>query len=487
MIISIINKFQKLKIKIAVICCFTVFLFSCSHKITSQQSQKETSTEQNSPIQMWLTEGDKSALFAQQKDLQFSNQQNQFPSIEVDTTNKFQQIDGFGFCLTDGSAYLINQMGEADKSKLLNELFSTDGNSIGISYIRISIGASDLSQKVYSYDDLPEGQTDTYLSKFTIAENEKDLVPVLKMILKIDPSIKILGSPWSAPVWMKDNDSSKGGSLQPKYYGVYANYFVKYIQAMKAEGITIDAITPQNEPLNPKNNPSMYMSAEEERDFIKNSLGPAFAKASVSTRIICYDHNADVPQYPMTILQDPAARQYVDGSAFHLYAGKIEALSQVHDAFPEKRIYFTEQYTGSGSTFAGDLSWAIKNLIVGASRNWSKNVLEWNLASDPNLEPHTDGGCNTCLGAVTIDKNQVTRNQSYYIIAHASKFVRPGSYRIQSSEITNLPNVAFVTSARQKVLIVLNTANQQQSFNIKFKGKSATTSLTPGAVATYMW
>jgi glucosylceramidase len=346
-------------------------------------------------IQFWLTEGNKSALFTRQKDVQFNNVTNQLPSIKVDSTQKFQSIDGFGFCLTDGSAYLINQMGNADKSKILNELFSTDDNSIGISYLRVSIGASDLSSHVYSYDDLPNGETDVDLSKFSIDENKKDLIPVLKMILEINPQIKILGSPWSAPIWMKDNNSTKGGSLQEKYYDVYANYFVKYIQAMKAEGINIDAITPQNEPLNPKNNPSMYMSAEEERDFIKNSLGPAFAKADISTKIICYDHNADEPQYPLTILQDAEARKYVDGSAFHLYAGNIDALSQVHDAFPEKNIYFTEQYTGSGSSFEGDLSWAINNLIIGATKNWSRNVLEWNLASDPDLGPHTDGGCTT--------------------------------------------------------------------------------------------
>ncbi len=478
-----------MKIKIATICCFTALLFSCTHKVTLHQTQKNQAfADANQEIQMWLTEPDKSALFAQQKNtLQFTDKENQLPSIEVDATQKYQQIDGFGFCLTDGSAYLINQMADADKSKLLNELFSTDGNSIGISYIRISIGASDLSQQVYTYDDLPNGETDIDLSKFSIAENKKDLIPVLKMILKINPSIKILGSPWSAPVWMKDNGSSKGGSLQKKYYNVYANYFVKYIQAMKAAGININAITPQNEPLNPKNNPSMYMSAEEESDFIKNSLGPAFAKAGVSTKIICYDHNADEPQYPLTILKDPAARQYVDGSAFHLYGGNISALTEVHNAFPNKNIYFTEQYTGSKSSFAGDLSWAIQNLIIGASRNWSKNVLEWNLASDPNLEPHTDGGCNTCLGAVTIDGNQVKRNQSYYIIAHASKLVRPGSYRIQSSEINNLPNVAFVTPAGEIVLIVLNTSNQPQSFNINFEGKKAANTLNAGAVATYTW
>jgi glucosylceramidase len=473
-----------LKIKIAVICLFAVSLFSCSHKVTPHKSNVNHTS---AAIQTWLTEGNKSALFAQQKSLQFTDQENQFPSIEIDPSKKFQQIDGFGFCLTDGSAYLINQMADADKSKLLNELFSTDGNSIGISYLRVSIGASDLSSHVYSYDDLPEGQIDTGLSKFSIDENKKDLIPVLKMILKINPSIKILGSPWSAPVWMKDNDSSKGGSLQPKYYGVYANFFVKYIQAMKAEGINIDAITPQNEPLNPKNNPSMYMSAEEERDFIKNDLGPAFATAAITTKIICYDHNADEPQYPLTILQDAAANKYVDGSAFHLYAGNISALSQVHDAFPGKNIYFTEQYTGSGSTFSGDLSWAIQNLIIGATKNWSRNVLEWNLASDPGLGPHTDGGCTTCLGAVTVDGNAVTRNQSYYIIAHASKFVRPGSFRILSSDVSGLSNVAFLTPDGEKVLIVLNTGSQWQQFNIKVNGKTAFTSLNGGAVGTYIW
>jgi glucosylceramidase len=307
------------------------------------------------------------------------------------------------------------------------------------------------------------------------------------MILQINPQIKILGSPWSAPVWMKDNKSSVGGSLEKQYYDAYANYFVKYIRAMKAEGITIDAITPQNEPLNPKNNPSMYMDANAQADFIKNSLGPAFEKAGLSTKIICYDHNADVPEYPLTVLQDPDARKYVDGSAFHLYGGDISALSKVHHAFPDKNIYFTEQYTGSGSSFADDLSWAIENLIIGATKNWSRNVLEWNLASDPNLAPHTDGGCTTCLGAVTVNGNAITRNQSYYIIAHASKFVRPGSTRIFTTDIPGLANVAFLTPDGKKVLIVINTSKQLQQFDIKFKETIAPASLNAGAVATYVW
>jgi glucosylceramidase len=466
-----------------------VIIFSCSKKIVPQQTvtNPPESIFNKGNVQVWLTEQNKSALFQPANSIVFSDVKNQLPSIQIDSTQRFQQIDGFGFCLTDGSAQLINAMTSAEKIKLLNELFSTDGASIGISYLRVSIGASDLSDKVYSYDDLPAGQTDTSLSKFNIDENKKDLIPVLKMILQINPRIKILGSPWSPPVWMKDNNSSIGGSLQNRYYEVYANYFVKYIQAMKAEGIVIDAITPQNEPLNPKNNPSMYMTATEEADFIKSNLGPAFEKSGITTKILCYDHNADIPEYPLTILQDAKARKYVDGSAFHLYAGNISALTQVHHAFPDKNIYFTEQYTGSSSTFAADVSWAIQNLIIGATKNWSRNVLEWNLASDPNLGPHTDGGCTTCLGAVTLNGNTITRNQSYYIIAHASKFVRPGSTRILTSDIPDFANVAFLTPDGKKVLIVINTSNQWQQFNIKFNGKIAATSLNGGAVATIVW
>ena len=233
--------------------------------------------------------------------------------------------------------------------------------------------------------------------------------------------------------------------------------------------------------------PFMALDATAQADFIKSSLGPAFEKAGIATKIICYDHNADVPEYPLTVLQDAGARKYVDGSAFHLYGGDISALSQVHQAFPDKNIYFTEQYTGSGSSFDGDLSWAIENLIIGATKNWSRNVLEWNLASDPNLDPHTDGGCTTCLGAITVTGNAITRNQSYYIIAHASKFVRPGSRRIYTTDVPGLANVAFLTPDAKKVLIVINTSKQLQQFNLKFNGKIAPASLNAGAVATYVW
>ncbi|RFM29308.1 glycoside hydrolase family 30 protein [Chitinophaga silvisoli] len=438
-------------------------------------------------VTFWLTKADKSVLLAKQKvSLLFKDTVNVFPTIKVDEQSQYQSIDGFGYSLTDGSATLINKLPAATQDALLKELFGADSTSIGVSYLRVSIGASDLSATTYTYDDMPAGQTDVNLDHFSIGQQQSDLIQVLKKIVAIAPGIKILGSPWSAPVWMKDNGGFVGGSLKPEYYATYAQYFVKYIQAMKAEGITISAITPQNEPLHGGNNPSMVMQATEQAAFIKTALGPAFKSAGIMTKIICYDHNADRPDYPSTVLQDTDAKQYVDGSAFHLYGGDISALTQVHNAFPDKNVYFTEQWVGAPGDFASNLQWHITNLIIGATRNWSRNVLEWNLASDPDYKPHTDGGCNTCMGALTISAD-VTRNVSYYIIAHAAKFVKPGSIRIATNVTSQLDNVAFKTPEGKRVLIVINNASTPQSFNIQFNGKVVTPTLTNGAVGTYIW
>jgi glucosylceramidase len=442
-------------------------------------------------MDFWLTKGDQTSLLQKQSiTLSFGTTANSFTSLDVDTTQTMQTVDGFGYTLTGGSAALINSLSAGTKAALLRELFSADDNAIGVSYLRISIGASDLNASVFSYDDMPVGQTDVALANFSLSPDKTPgtgLIPLLKEILLINPAIKILGSPWSPPVWMKDNGSSKGGSLQPQYYSVYAQYFVKYIQQMQAEGIAIDAVTLQNEPLNPDNNPSMYMTAVQQADFIKNHIGPAFQAAGIATKIILYDHNCDHADYPLTILNDAAARPFVNGSAFHLYLGDISALSTVHNAYPDKQVYFTEQYTGSGGSFDGDLKWHLQNVIIGSMRNWSRNALEWNLANDPSYGPHTPGGCTTCKGALTIGTT-ITRNVAYYIIAHASKFVPPGSVRVMStSNVSNLFSVAFKTPAGKKVLIVLNNASSSASFNIRFKGKWATSTLPKDAVGTYVW
>ena len=438
-------------------------------------------------MDFWLTKGDQTILLQKQNTiLSFGTIANNDPAIEVDTTVTYQTIDGFGYTLTSGSAMVINGLDAATKAALLKELFGKDAGSIGISYLRISIGASDLSASVYTYDDVPAGQTDPGLSQFTLAPDMDHLIPLLKEILAINPAIRILATPWTAPVWMKDNGSSIGGSLKTDYYAVYAQYFVKYIQQMKAQGITIEAITPQNEPLNPGNNPSLFMTADQQLIFIKDHLGPAFQSANITTKIITYDHNADRPDYPLTILNNAAAKAFVDGSAFHLYAGDISALSQVRNAHPDKNIYFTEQYTASNGDFGGDLKWHLKNVIIGSMRNWSRTALEWNLANNASFEPHTPGGCNTCKGALTITSS-VFRNVAYYIVAHASKFVPPGSVRIGSNITGSLQNVAFKTPAGKKVLIVENDGNNTQGFKIKTGNKWVTTSLPGGAVGTYIW
>jgi glucosylceramidase len=440
---------------------------------------------------VWLTNPDKSALFERQKELlHFARMPAQSPAIEVDRRRRYQFIDGFGFALTGGSAQHLIRMDAAARAAILRELFSTQANGIGVSYLRLSIGASDLNDHVFSYDDMPPGETDPTLAHFNLGPDRDDVIPVMKEILAIDPGIRILGSPWSAPAWMKTNYAVKGGQLKPEYYDAYANYFVRYIAAMKAEGIRIDAITIQNEPLNEKNTPSMQMLAPDEALFIKDHLGPAFRRARIATKIILYDHNCDMPGYAISILDDPAARRYVDGSGFHLYGGKIEAMSEVHKAYPAKNLYFTEQMvTGSVEGKATvNVANPVRRLIIGATRNWSRNVILWNLAADPKNQPHTDnGGCGICQGAITIDGNTVTRNVAYYALAHASRLVRPGSARIESTGPESLANVAFIAPGGKTVLIVVNGGTSEQSFQIRDGGKAAIATLQPGAVATYIW
>ena len=441
-----------------------------------------------SDMAAWVTKGDGSALLAPwSAPLNFSNESNSFPYIDVDTAQAFQSVEGFGYTLTGGSADLLQGLDAGSRQALLRELFSRDSAAIGVSYLRVSIGASDLSAQVFSYNDLPAGQTDPDLLQFSLGKDTQTLIPVLKQILTIQPSITILASPWSAPTWMKTNGSSIGGSLLPQYYSAYARYFVKYIQAMQARGIPVAAVTVQNEPLHGGNNPSMMMKAAEQALFIRQHLGPAFAAAGLNTRIIVWDHNCDNPGYPIEVLNDAGAKAFVDGSAFHLYNGDISALSTVHQAHPDRHVYFTEQYTASTGSFAGDLRWHIRNVVIGSMRNWSRNALEWNLANDAQFGPHTPGGCTTCKGALTISGNTILRNVAYYIIAHASKTVLPGSQRVASTETPELRTAAFLRPDGRKTLIVLNDGNNLRSFNIRFKGKWVTSSLDAGAVATYLW
>lgn len=468
---------------------FVLVALYCAPGCTPKAGPGASSRPATSAPEAHVTMPDKSALL-QRTPLVFSADQAPAGSavIAVDSAQKFQDIDGFGFTLTGGSATLINSLPADRKEALLRELFGSGPGSIGISYLRISIGASDLSAAPFTYNELPEGRTDTGMQYFSLDPERADLLPVLKRILALSPAIKIMGSPRTPPRWMKTNGSFIGGNLKPEFYAAYARYFVRYIKEMRREGIPVDAITIQNEPLHPGNNPSLYMTAAEQAAFIKGHLGPVFRKEGITTKIIIYDHNCDRPDYPLAILNDPEAKAYVDGSAFHLYAGSINALSQVHNAHPDRHVYFTEQWIGGPGNFGGDLKWHIENLIIGATRNWSRNVLEWNLAADAAYNPHTDkGGCTNCLGALTIDGDSVSRNTAYYIIAHASAFVPPGSVRIATAVPEGLPNVGFLTPGGKKVVIVLNSSATAKTFRIALGGRSIAAQLEPGAVGTYTW
>ncbi len=484
-----------MKLYIKSICLFTILVLQlkCSSSNEGEETgptpAPPTSPAATNEVDFWLTKGDESIKLQKQSvTLEFGTKPNIYPTIEIRDSEAFQNVDGFGFTLTGGSAQVINGLTDQAKNTLLQELFGSGNNAIGINYLRISIGASDLNPSPFTYNDMPTGETDPDLANFSLEPDRDGVIALLKEILAIDPTIKIMGSPWSAPVWMKDNGSFIGGRLLPEHYGTYADYFVKYIQQMKEEGILIDAITIQNEPLHGGNNPSMLMQATEQADFIKNHLGPAFANANITTKIIAWDHNCDNPQYPITVLNDPGANPFVDGSAFHLYNGDISALSIVHDAHPDKNLYFTEQYTSSTSDFQGDLKWHLKNVIIGSMRNWSRNALEWNLANDETFGPHTEGGCTVCKGALTIDSNgMITRNVGYYVVAHASKFVPTGSVRIGSDLEGSLQNVAFRTPEGKKVLIVENDGDKNELFNIKFNGEWVTAAMDAGSVATFIW
>jgi glucosylceramidase len=432
---------------------------------------------------MYMTTLDRSKLLEEQR-LNFDTVPEAI-TISLDTSKTFQEMDGFGFTLTGGSAKLLQGMTQSARTELLQELFGRDSNAIGISYLRVSVGASDLDEKTWSYDDRPRGRTDVQLDHFSLGYDTLYLIPTLQEIRRIAPEIKIMGSPWSPPAWMKDNEDTRGGSLKPEYFSVYAHYLARYLLEMKKQGIPIDALTAQNEPLHPGNNPSLLMLAGQQADFIAHHLGPAFVSNNIRTKIIIYDHNADRPDYPLAILNDPEAARYIDGSSFHLYGGTIDALSEVHAAFPEKNIYFTEQWIGAPGNFATDFTWHIENLVIGAPNNWAKTVLEWNLAADENQEPHTDrGGCIGCLGAITIIGDRIVRNPGYYIIAQASKFVPPGSVRIGSTVVHTIPNVAYKTPTGNLVIVLQNKDTSDKNIVVGFDQKAFSLKLPKGAVAT---
>jgi len=443
---------------------------------------------------VYLTRGDQIKLFNKEARIKFRTENTgNYPLITIDTAVRYQTIEGYGAALTGSSAYLLNRkMSEGARTSLLKNLFDP-AQGIGISYLRLTMGASDFSLSDFSYNDLPAGQTDFDLSEFSLSQDTLDVIPMAKAILAISPDITILGSPWSPPAWMKTTNSMVGGKLKTDCYSVYGDYFVKYIREMGNRGIPVKAVTPQNEPLyGGAAYPCMDMQAEEQLAFIKDALGPKLREAGLDTKIIIYDHNWDRPDYPITILNDPDARQYVEGSGFHAYGGSVSAMTTVHNAHPDKGLYFTEISGGAWATnFSDNLMWNMQNIFIGTAKNWSKNALLWNLALNEEYGP-TNNGCNNCRGVVTINSGSgaVTKNEEYYSLAHFTKFVRPGATRISNKIAQGLPNVdavAFHNTDGSKVLVVANYGDVSQVFTIKQGTTFMTYTIMQKSVATIVW
>lgn len=447
----------------------------------------------NETVNVWITTGDQSKLLQQQASVSFSgNAPGAGTTITVDEGTTYQTMDGFGAAMTGSAAYVLNHdLNASQRDALLTDLFGPGG--IHLSFMRHSIGASDFSAYGdFTYDDRPAGQTDTGLSSFSLGSDLTDVVPILKAALGKNSGLKVLGTPWSAPAWMKTNGNLRGGgNLNTTYSQAYANYFVKYVQAYAAQGVPIYAMTLQNEPLNSASYMSMLMQPADEAAFLK-VIGPAFRAANLNTKLIVYDHNWDNPNnYVQNVFADATAAQYAAGSAWHGYspASGLPNQTAVHNAYPAKDSWFTEITGNASGDFAGDLKWHVSNIIIGTTRNWAKSALEWNLALDQNSGP-VNGGYSNGRGVVTINSSTgaVTRNEEYYALGHASKFVDQGAVRIASNSVAGgIENVAFRNPDGSKVLLALNNSASSITFKVQWSGQSFNYTLPAGAVATYKW
>jgi glucosylceramidase len=416
-------------------------------------------------------------------------------TITVNDAVKYQQIDGFGASLTDSSAWLLwNKLTEAQRKEALQMLFSPS-KGIGLSVLRQPMGASDFALSPYSYDDLPPGQPsslgDPDLKHFSIDHDRAYILPILREALTLNPNLKIIASPWSPPGWMKTSGSMIQGALLPTAYAPLARYFVQFVKEYEAAGIPIYAITMQNEPMNvPNDYPGMIMSAREQAAVLANDLGPAFREARLKTKIMVFDHNWDLIEYPVEVLSDSKAAAFAAGTATHCYGGSVTAQNELHERFPGMDIWLTECSGGDWQT--GKLLPQQVRLVIGATRNWAKSVVLWNLALDQNHAPFL-GGCTTCRGVITVNHSsqpsQVVPTVDYTALAHASKFVIPGAYRVESNTFDegSLEDVAFRNPDGSLVLLVLNASGSSITFNIGWAEKFAVYKLPSGAVATFRW
>ena len=443
-------------------------------------------------VDVWLTTGDKTQLLARQAPIAFGAG-GAAAVVTVDPAQRFQRIAGFGASITDASAWLMqHRMSPAQRRALVEELFGRGPNGLGFDFTRLTIGASDFSREHYSLNDRPPGETDLALAHFSIERNRGDLLPVLREALAVNPKLQVMASPWSAPGWMKTTGSLIQGTLKPGMAEPFARYLVRYVDAMAAEGVPIFALTLQNEPhFEPPDYPGMRLDPAARAEIIGRHLGPLLARRGLKTQIVEWDHNWDEPQAPLAVLADPVARAHVAGVAWHCYAGAVDVQAQVHAAHPDKDTWFTECSGGEWKPhWPETLPWMMRHVVIGATRGWARGVLMWNLALDERHGPHL-GGCKDCRGVVTIDSRtgEVTRNLEYYALGHASRFVRQGAERIQSTPVVDgVDTVAFRNADDGSiVLVACNSGAAPRRLTVRHGARAFEVELPRESVASFVW
>ncbi|MDX6205048.1 MAG: glucosylceramidase [Frankiales bacterium] len=464
---------------------------------------------------VWITTPDGSLKMSDQGTVAFQGGAPGAETVVVDPSRTFQTMTGFGGSITDSSAAVLYGLSPSAREATMRMLFDpTTGD--GLNFLRQPVGASDfVATQDYTYDDLTAGQTDYLQQHFSIAHDTAQILPLLRKAEQLNPELTVMATPWSPPAWMKTNGSLVGGRLidDPKVYFSYALYLLKFVEAYRANGVHVDLISVQNEPQNrtPSGYPGTDLPAVQEEKVIE-VLGPMLRLAGLKTQILGYDHNwsehpndiassppdeiSDNNNYPQEILSSAAAK-WVAGTAYHCYYGDPSAMTALHNAYPNKDIYFTE-CSGSVSsvpanTFSDTLKWDSRNLEIGATRNWAKSVVNWNVALDPSGGPHV-GGCGTCTGILTIGPGDtVTPDAEYYALGHLSRFVRPGAVRIASTSFGTvgwngqIMDVAFRNPDGSTVLVAHNENDNPQAFSVSENGQHFDYTLPGGALATFVW
>ncbi|WP_326657701.1 lectin [Streptomyces sp. NBC_00385] len=414
-------------------------------------------------------------------------------NITVDENTRYQTFTGGGASFTDTAAYLMKSSGalsQATRDATMKKLFSpTEG--IGLSFVRNPMGGSDLARYGYTYDDMPAGQSDPSLANFSIAHDLEDVLPLTKQARQLNPALTTVASPWTAPAWMKDNGQLNGGWLKAENYGAYADYFVKYLQAYRDQGVPVDYVTAQNEPTCCGGYPSMSWNGSGLAYFTKSELLPKLASAGLATKVLAHDWNWDTyDAYAAATVDDAAVRNHPNfgGVAWHGYGGDIAKQTTVHNQYPSMDAFQTEH---SGGTWIADQQREDMMNIIDYTRNWAKSVTKWSLAVDQNRGPH-NGGCGTCDGLITVHNGdsrsgQVDYTVEYYTMGHLTKFVRPGASRISSTASSTVPNVAWRNPDGSKALIAYNGGGSAQQVTVNWGGSRFTYSLPARTSATFTW